>query len=266
MLNSASDPFVNALKSFGYNVVRLPKPDMAPLQLLSKNGDNLTRLGPMTSVFVTASGTVVPPVSSGVPVAPINGSRTGELKIGVGLSILGQIIGAMGGSNLGLDVGYSAAKSANFEFSDVTEDRCDITDLDKYLGAADISPASVFVGKLLEADEVYVLTAVLKSKKFTFDAKGSSGTSVAVNVPVIQGAVGGNVSVSTASGSTSKIVYEGKIPLAFGFQAIQLFFDKGKYTAFKPATGVAAGMAPGGSLPANVDVLKPAQSLVKIRD
>ena len=41
MFNSGSDPFVNALKSFGYNIVRLPKADIQPLLLLSKNGDNL---------------------------------------------------------------------------------------------------------------------------------------------------------------------------------------------------------------------------------
>ena len=29
MFNSGSDPFVNALKSFGYNIVRLPKSDIS---------------------------------------------------------------------------------------------------------------------------------------------------------------------------------------------------------------------------------------------
>ena len=42
MFNSGSDPFVNALKSFGYNIVRLPKSDIQPLLLLSKNGTTLT--------------------------------------------------------------------------------------------------------------------------------------------------------------------------------------------------------------------------------
>jgi hypothetical protein len=267
MFNSGSDPFVNSLKSFGYNMVRLPKPDMAPLQLLTRTGDNLDRLGPLTSLFVTPAGVVVPPVTSGTPVAPISGSRTSDLKIGVGLSILGTIIGAMGGSTLGLNVAYNAATSASFEFSDVTEDRCDVIDLDKYLGGADISPASVFVSKLLDADQVYVLTSVIKSAKFTFDAKGNSGVTLKLDVPVIQGAVGGNVSVSNTTGSTSKIVYEGKIPLAFGFQAIQLFFENGRYTAFKPAAGVAAAVAAGAAVvDPRVDLFRSEQGLLRVRD
>lgn len=267
MFNSGSDPFVNALKSFGYNMVRLPRPDMAPLQLLSRNGDNLDRLGPISGLFVTAPGVVLPPITAATPVAPINGSRTSDLKIGIGLSILGNIIGAMGGSTLGLETAYSAARSATFEFSDVTEDRCNVIDLDKYLGAADINPASVFVSKLLEADKVYVLTSVIKSTKFTFDAKGESGVSLDLKVPVIQGAVGGNVSVSTSSGSTAKIVYEGKIPLAFGFQAIQLFFENGRYTAFKPAVGVAAAVAASAAvIDPRVDLLRSDVGLMRLRD
>src|SRR5690349_22455405 len=100
MFNSASDPFINALKSFGYNVVRLPKPDMQPLQILAKNGDNLERLGALTTLLVPGGAINQPKITSGTPVAPISGSRTGDLKIGLGLSILGNVIGAMGGSSL----------------------------------------------------------------------------------------------------------------------------------------------------------------------
>lgn len=263
MFNSGSDPFINALKSFGYNIVRLPKPDLQPLQLLSRTGDNLERLGPMTKLFVTKAP--VPAISAGVPVAPINGSRTSDLKIGLGLSVLGNIIGAMGGSTLGLDVHYDKATSATFEFQDVTEDRCDILDLDQYLGTADINPANVFVSKLLDADQIYVLTAVIKSTKFTFDAKGSTGVDLDLKVPVIQEAIGGNVTVAAGAASTSQIVYEGKLPLAFGFQAVQLFFDKGKYTAFKPATGVAAAIAAPAGDP-RLDLLKTPQTLLRLRD
>jgi hypothetical protein len=265
MFNSGSDPFINALKSFGYNVVRLPKPDMQPLQLLTRNGDNLERLGEMTKLLVPGAVIQPPSITSGVPVAPITGSRTGDLKIGLGLSILGNIIGAMGGSAIGLDVHYKAAKSATFEFQDVTEDRCDILDLDQFLGDADINPASVFVSKLLDADKIYVLTAVIKSTKFTFDAKGESGTQVDIDVPVIQEAVGGSVTVSKSSGSTAKLTYEGKLPLVFGFQAVQLFFDKGRYTAFKPAAGVAAAAATNVAHP-NADYLVTDSTLVRVSD
>ncbi len=237
MFNCTSDPFVNALKSFGYNMVRLPKANLQPLELLSQQqGKDLDRLGPM-GTLLTAGETIELPTVTTSQTTPISGSRTGELKIGVGLSILGNIIGAMGGSKLGLDVQYKNAKSAVFEFQDVQEDKVTIVDLDQYLGDADINPASVFLSKLLESDKLYIVTAVLKSKKFAFDAKGESGTEVKLEVPVIQQAVGGSVNVGVAQGSTSKLSYEGQTPLVFGFQAIQVFYESGKYTAFKPASG-----------------------------
>jgi hypothetical protein len=240
MFNSGSDPFVNALKSFGYLVVRLPKADLEPLELLSRQGKDLSRLGPLAKLLTAGEDIALPSIKAGVPTAPISGSRTGELKIGLGLSLLGNIIGAMAGSKLGLDVQYKSARSAVFEFADVSEDRVDLVDVDQYLGDADLNPASVFVGKLLEADKLYVVTSVIKSSKFIFEAKGSSGIGVELDVPVIQQAVGANVEVSAASAHASKITYEGKIPLVFGFQAIQLFYENGRFTSFKPAAGVAA--------------------------
>jgi len=36
-----NDPFLTYLKSFGYNVIRLPKTDVKLLQALSRNGKDL---------------------------------------------------------------------------------------------------------------------------------------------------------------------------------------------------------------------------------
>ncbi len=66
------------------------------------------------------------------------------------------------------------------------EDGIKVVDLDQYLGDADINPASVYVSKLLEADELFITTAVIKSTKFTFEAKDSSGNNISLNVPAIK--------------------------------------------------------------------------------
>lgn len=236
---NCSDPFVTALKTVGYNIVRLPKADIRPLQLLYKNGDNLERLGDATKLLTAGADIPVPKGTTDTRAANITGTRTGEMKIGLGLSLLGTVLGAMGGSNLGLDVQYKNAKSAAFEFNDVLEDKIEVVDLDQYLGNADINPASVYVSKLLEADKLYITTAVIKSTKFTFEAKDSSGVGVQVDVPAVQGLVSGNVKVGTEGATTTKLVYEGKIPLIFGFQAVQVYYEDGSYTAIKPASSVA---------------------------
>ncbi len=229
-----SDPFLTYLKSFGYSVIRLPRTDIAPLQVLVKEGTRLTRLGDLVAILKPGEQVALPVVKSDIPAANISGERTRDLSIGVGLSILGNVIGAMGGSKLGLDVGYKNAKTATFEFADVLEDHVDLIAVDQYLSDADISAFSHHAAQLLEADAVYVTTSVIKTKKFIVQAKQNNGVTLDVKVPEIQNAVGGNVKVSTTGGTSDKVLYEGAVPLVFGFQAARVYYENGRYSAFKP--------------------------------
>ncbi len=229
-----SDPFLTYLKSFGYSVVRLPRTDIRPLQLLVREDTRLTRLGDLETILRPGTQIPLPRLKENVAAAGISGGRTRDLSIGVGLSILGSVIGAMGGSQLGLDVGYKNAKTALFEFADVLEDRVDLADVDQYLTDADISAFSSHAARLLEADSVYVTVSTIKSRKFIVQAKETSGAPVELKIPEIQQIVGGSVKVSSAGTTESKIAYEGSEPLVFGFQAARLFYENGRYTSFTP--------------------------------
>jgi hypothetical protein len=230
---SCSDPYLKELRKQGYNVVRVPKADIRPLQLLAKRGDTLDRIGELATVLPPGGPISLPPVTQGTPVASLSGQRSGDLSLGIGLSVLGTIIGAMGGSKLGLDLKYKNAKSVTFEFQDVLEDRIEVAALDQYLTGADVSPFSTYVGKLLEADQIYVTTAVVKSNKIAVEAKGSNNTGVDVSIPEIKGVVGGNVKIGPASEKASKVSFEGSLPLVFGFQAVRLVYEKGRYQRFE---------------------------------
>jgi hypothetical protein len=230
---SCNDPYIQSVRSFGYNVIRLPKADVNPLQLLTKNGDALGRIGDLATVILPRGSVALPAVKRDSPVASLSGQRSGDLSLGVGLSILGSVIGAMGGSKLGLDVSYKNAKSVSFEFQDVLEDRIEVAALDQYLSDADVSPFSTHVAELLEADQIYVTTATLKSNKIAVAAKSTQDTGLDVSVPEIKGVVGGNVKVGPSSDSASTVTFEGSLPLVFGFQAARLVYDKGRYKRFE---------------------------------
>ncbi len=237
-----NDPLLMYLKSFGYNVVRLPRTDIHPLQVTARQGKDLNRLGELATLLVSGSNIPLPALSENIRAANISGQRSSDLSIGIGLSILGSIISVMGGSMLGLDAKYQGAKTAAFEFQNVLEDRVDIIQLDQFLADADVNPLSRHVADLLEADELYVITAVIKSKQFTVEAHQSNGAGLELNVPQIQQLVGGAVKVSGAAEVTSKITYESKQSLVFGFQAVRLFYDQGRYTAFEPLTAGGLGL------------------------
>lgn len=234
------DRSIDYLKGYGYNVVRLPKADFPPLELLSKGNGALDRFGHLTTVLRGDGSVAVPAVTADAPAPHISGQQSSELKVGLGLSVLGPIIGAMGGSNLGVNASYQHASTVAFEFGDVLENRVEVAALDRYLASSDIDPMSRHAGRLLEEDEMYVVTATVKSNAITVRATSSSGGELKLDVPVVQQAVGGSVTVSASAAGESALTYQGPVPLVFGFQAVQLFFEDGVYRSIAPAEGTTA--------------------------
>jgi hypothetical protein len=252
-----NDPVVGYLKGVGYNVVRLPRRDFKPLQILSRQEKDLVSLGDLPTLLVAGESAPIPVVKENEPTTTISGRTTSNLSLGVGLSILGGFLGAMGGGKLGLDLKYKGANSLTFEFFDVLRDSVQITLLDQFLGAADVNPNSQYVGQLLEADAIYVVTETIKSRKFAVDAQGSHDSEVAIEVPEIQNIVGAKVKVSANALRASKLTFESSEPLVFGFQAVRLYYDEGRYTAFEPlASGQAAARELTPALPERVHALQ----------
>ncbi|MGA9998168.1 MAG: hypothetical protein WBP93_22335 [Pyrinomonadaceae bacterium] len=238
----SKDPVLSLLKDFGYNVVRLPRTNIRPLQLFEKQGNDLVFLGEMPKLFKAGADAPLPAIGPDDQAGFINGQRSRDLNISVGLSILSGIISALGGGTLGLNAGYKKASTLSFVFDDVKVNQIDRLDLSKFLTAAQIDESVGPPAKLVEADKLYVVTSTIKSNKFTTEAKKSDGTSVGVDVPVIQNAMSGKVEVKTEGSSQSKVTYEGNIPLVFGFQAIRLVFENGRFTQAVPVAPTETGM------------------------
>lgn len=229
-----NDPAISYLKSFGYNVVRLPRADIAPLQLISRNGSNFESIGDLSIVINAGSHINYPDVEKDIPTASISGQSTSNLSVGIGLTILGNIIGAMGGTKLGLDNQYANAKSISFEFSNVLTDSLAVAALDKYLADADINPFSRHVRDLLDADDIFIITDVIKSNSVNVGAAAKANNNLTLDVPAIQKVVGANIKISSDQAQAVKITFTGNIPLVFGFKAVRLSYEDGRYQAFEP--------------------------------
>jgi hypothetical protein len=133
---------------------------------------------------------------------------------------------------MGLDVLYKQAQTIVFQFEDVHEQRVAPAEVDQYLSNAELSPHSRTIGQLLDADDVYVTTTVLQATSLTVSVAKSRSGGVALELPVIQELVGANVDVSLAAEDKNALTYTGRVPLGFGFQAIRLSYDAGRYQAF----------------------------------
>lgn len=256
IIPNCKDPTLSAIKSKGYNVVRLPRIDMAPTQLLVANGKTLQRLGDLLSVFVPDSdGPPPPPISADRPGPNIQGTKSADIGLDIGLNILGGLIAALGGSQIGVNFAYKQARSVQFEFGSTLENSTQLAQIDAFLASAKINSFARAVAQMLEADKVFVVTSTLKSANLTVAAKDSQNHSLGLDMPVIQNAIGGNLKVTSASSDNSVVTYQGSVPLVFGFQAVQLIFDNGKYRTMKlvdagsrvaEAVAIGATEAPGG--------------------
>jgi hypothetical protein len=228
------DPFLSCLRAFGYSVVRLPGADLAPLQLLMKLGRELERLGPVEAVLAPGRHVPLPPIVRDRPAPALSGQCTAALDGGLGLSRLASLVAGLGGKPTGLHALYNQSATVTFEFTEVSEDSLALADLDQYLADARVNSRSRHVAALLDADDLYVTTAVVKSRSFGVIASDEEGTSLALDVPVVQAAVGANVHVGGNGSGRMAVTYEGLLPLAFAFRAVRLFYDGGRYQAFKP--------------------------------
>jgi hypothetical protein len=223
---SRPDQSIAFLRSYGFSVFRFPRASAQPLELMHRDGKDLTRLG-MVPDLVTAGAAGAPEVRRDAnPGIDIEGKETSKVNVTIGLSILGSFIGALGGGKLGLDEAFSRTRTITFQYAGVMEDVVDVLALEKFVKAGRISPhiPSGTLEKLLD-DEVYVVTSVLKTKKILVSAQGESGSATKVDVPIIRQAVGGNLKVDATGTKDSHIAFEGAVPVAFAFQAVQLVFD-----------------------------------------
>jgi hypothetical protein len=229
----AKDPLISVLSSFGYNIVRLPKAAIMPLMVLSKKGNELHQIGELSEVFNPGKRNPIPKIKKNQPVANISGFKSGNLKVGLGLSICRGILASFGAFEYEFGSIYQHAKSIAFQYDSVLEDSIDTVNLDNFLIEADINPYSIYISELLESNQIHIITSTLKSKRFTIFPKNEKSPKLEFNVAELQDFLGPNINVSVIEQSSSALTFEGKTPLVFGFQATQLFYNKGAYLTQK---------------------------------
>jgi len=243
---SRPDQSITFLRGYGYSVFRLPRASAQPLELMHRDGKDMTRLGGVPDLIVPGELPSPAVRRDATPGIDIEGKETSKVNVAIGVSILGSFIGALGGGKLGLDAAFNKVRTVTFQYTAVMEDAVDVLALEKFIKSGRVSPhiPAGTLDKLLD-DEVYVVTSVLKTRKIVIAAQGEGGASVKMDVPVLQEAVGGNVSVGQTGTSESRIAFEGTVPVAFAFQAVQLVFaDSGEFLTTEQLTaGDAAARA-----------------------
>lgn len=218
------DPSVTFLNRFGYNVVKLPRAGIEPMDVIGR--DETTQwLGPIASVW--ASTVPVPTPLPPRPAAPVNGQKTDQLQASFGLKILSSTLAAFGASVPALDIAYSRARTVQFAYTNVTSTVVPPLEAGNYLAAGTLNSANPVVRHYFtdEDPQAFLIVDVLKSDSLTVTATDERGTEIALDVPAIQQLVGANVGVKTGGSGSSTLTYTGQTPVTFGFIVDEIEFD-----------------------------------------
>ena len=136
----ATGPVDHLPSHVGYSVFRVPRPGAQPLDVLHRNGKDLTRLGSLSDLV--DAGTVTLPTihRDDTPGVHIEGTESSKVNVNIGVTILGSFLGARGGGTLGITSGFSKARTVTFTYASVLEDRVDVLALERRVKAARVSP------------------------------------------------------------------------------------------------------------------------------
>lgn len=227
------------LKRLGYNAVRHPQAGIHPLQLIGQQRGGVALLGPLDRLITNPPGPL-PKITTDQRAADLSGQSSSTLSLAIGLNVLGNFIGAMGG-NLGLKSEYKQAHSIQFEFHDVLVDSVVPLEVGDYLRLGEVDEGNLVLEQyVLGNGNLYLITKTVKTSQFTVKAFSQDGQALEVDIPVIEQVVGGDIKVKSESSQSSTVTYEGPEYLVFGFQAFVVGVYDGYLTVVSAEPGSVA--------------------------
>ena len=238
------DPSITFLNKFGYNVIKLPRTGIEPMDVIGR--DQVTQwLGPLKSVWTSEGPEPLP--SPPHPASAVNGQRTDALDLSFGLSILANTLAAFGASAPSLDVAYKSAHSVQFAYTNVTSTSVSPFDAGNYLAQGTLRTDNPVVQNYFAGDgsKAYLIIEVLKSNSITVSATDSRGGDVSISLPQIEGVVDAKIGVKPSNSSNSTITFTGPVAVTFGFAVQQIGREGDKWTlrGAAPSPDIAFGVS-----------------------
>lgn len=208
----------------GFLSVALPNAEIRPLQILRKSNHDLKRLNDSITFLFESSQAAPPPIKKDIPVAGINGTLTLATNINTSLSFL-EALKNLIGINLALKFEYKNDDQLVFAFESPTMDEItSFGELDRFMNTSVVVDGNF--GDSLKSDDFYVITATLKSTKFSVGIVDSSLHAGGIDLPNIKGLLDSDLTLDRNTNKKRGINYEGDVPLVFGVQAAQILYDK----------------------------------------
>jgi hypothetical protein len=238
------DRAAKELSDKGYNLVRYPRANIQPLDVIAGESSPLEWLGPLTQIW---AGTLAAPTAAKSKVPNFTYQRSDELKSSIGVKLLQGLISNIGGANAAANVSVSSSLSFTYQGPELYG--VPPLNVGAYLKVGDLDEKNIVLKRYLEVDNAtdthfYVITEILRARKLLVRVTGSSAAALSADVSALQGLASGSASVSNQSSSVSEITFDGGVDLTFAFRAYELGYVDGEWTVIGAAPA-SAYLSPG---------------------
>ena len=208
----------------GYLTVALPLTDIQPKQILVKEDGGLRRMPDKLYKLFLPGSSALPPTRKDRPVPNLTGNLAVTTEFKANVSAL-EAFKKWLQSAFSFSTEISSSDKIVFAFEDVRRDEItSFVELDSYLNEATVAGGSF--GEALKKSDIYVITSVLKSSKFTIGIIDSGKINVEVKLPNVQDIVSGNLTFGHTSDKQRFTQYSGAEAMVFAVQAVQVIYDK----------------------------------------
>lgn len=135
-----TDKSLTYLNGSGYDVVRLPRKGIDPLDVLGREGKSIERLGRLEQLWALRKP--VPSIGAPQPAAHISGQQTGEMSASIGVKFLTRMLKAVGATIPDVSFAYNTARTLQFTFGDATTRAVVLLDIGEHLSGVRTRPRS----------------------------------------------------------------------------------------------------------------------------
>ena len=223
----------NLLSDYGYNLVALPKEDIAPLMLLYKNNNSVSAVESTVDKLFAIADTPLPMITKDKTVTSIDGGASVIFDAEGGVSMLDWLLTTLKMGKFSAKAKIDASHKVKITYENVKEDKVDLLALDSFISGSDPVQGKFNAFKeKLENSELYVINSVLKSNSFSIAVEDSTGTKVDMEATV-KGIIDANVDISRNKNNditlknTNADTY-----IVFAFKAQKILYDQKKWWQF----------------------------------
>jgi hypothetical protein len=223
---TCKDKAIDHLNSLGYNAIKLPREGITPLIVLSRDPNtSISSIYGHITDLVAEPMPPLPKVFENLQAGTISGLRTNKLEFKFGISILNDLLSAIGGKSAGIEAVFGKASKIEFEYENVQYDTVMPASVTKFLRGAKPSIDEDFVAQFNEQGEAYIIIDVLKSNSFGIRVYQDSNQGIDINIDALKNVVGLSSKISIEKKVDTKISFNGSQALGFGFKACPIWME-----------------------------------------